>query len=88
MTDDGSDDSDDSQHPDLEEGTDRVQTINKGGTERVDTLALNGLRGIASLHIMLFHYCSRAYDISLGGGLLMPLFFVISGYIHGIAEGL
>jgi len=49
---------------------------------RIDTSALNGLRGVASLHIMLYHYGFPPL-----GRLELPLFFLISGYIFGICEG-
>lgn len=57
-------------------------TTGNDEAKRVDTLALNGLRGIASISIMLHHY-----GIWIGD-LVVPLFFVISGYLHGISDGL
>ena len=56
--------------------------------QRIDTQALNGLRGIVAVHIMVFHsllYSKLQWNIL--GSVQMPLFFLISGFIFGLSEG-
>ena len=56
--------------------------------------ALNGLRGLAAFHIMIFHYISEseelaaaAVEVNLNGSLQMPLFFLLSGFSLALAYG-
>ena len=53
--------------------------------ERVNTNALNGIRGLVSIYVMLFHYLSDV--INLSGTIEMPLFFLISGFGFGLCNG-
>ena len=49
---------------------------------RVDTKALDGLRGFACLHVALGHiFGATTNPIDLGGGISMGLFFLISGVV-------
>eukprot|EP01084_Bolivina_argentea_P151398 264246_1 len=62
--------------------------INTQPQQRIDTQALTGLRGIAAVHIMIFHsllYSKLQWNIL--GSVQMPLFFLISGYIFGLSDG-
>eukprot|EP01083_Nonionella_stella_P120033 359302_1 len=54
----------------------------------IDTEALNGLRGVLSVHIMIFHalFFSKL-QINLLGSVQMSMFFLLSGYIFGLSEG-
>lgn len=51
--------------------------------------ALDGLRGIAALWITLYHsfLFSKASNVRLAGSILIPFFFVLSGFSLGITEG-
>ena len=63
-------------------------TEDKSKTERIDTKALNGLRGILSVHIMIFHALLYSKSqINILGSVQMSLFFLISGFIFGLSEG-
>jgi len=47
--------------------------------------ALQGLRGLSALHLLLYHSLSRTkwphgWLVDLQGGILMPLFFLLSGF--------
>merc|ERR1711934_288384 len=47
--------------------------------------ALQGLRGLSALYLLLYHSLSRTkwpqgWLVDLQGGILMPLFFLISGF--------
>ena len=53
---------------------------------RVDTSALNGFRGFAAFYIMIFHYILHQ-GFNILGTTLMPLFFLISGFVFGLCEG-
>merc|ERR1711962_876061 len=49
------------------------------------TKALQGLRGVSSLYLFLYHSLSRTrwpqgWLVDLQGGILMPLFFLLSGF--------
>ena len=56
----------------------------------VNTLAFNGLRGIVSVHIMIFHcffWCQEnMYRFDLLGSVEMSFFFFMSGFILSINE--
>ena len=53
----------------------------------IDTVALNGLRGIVAMHIALGHYSGFGLGIDLIGGASLPLFYLLSGYIMTIGYG-
>lgn len=54
----------------------------------INTQALNGLRGIVSVHIMIFHsLIFSKWRIFTMGSSQMPLFFLISGFILALNEG-
>ena len=66
-----------------ESNNDKHSTSNK-----IDTNALNGLRGVLALHIMLHHsFQFSKLQLSLLGGIQMPLFFLISGFILALNDG-
>ena len=54
---------------------------------KINTLALNGLRGFVAVYIMIFHsfHYSKS-GVDLLGSVWMPIFFLISGFIFGIVE--
>ena len=54
---------------------------------KIDTVALNGLRGIVAMHIALGHYSGFGLGIDLIGGASLPLFYLLSGYIMTIGYG-
>ena len=47
---------------------------------------LNGLRGLAALHVMTGHYTTRIWHVSLFIEAEMPLFFLLSGYCLTLRE--
>ena len=54
---------------------------------RIDTAALNGLRGFLAVYIMLVHsFAYSKWQVSILGSVWMPMFFLISGFIFGITE--
>ena len=55
--------------------------------QRVDTKALNGLRGVAAVHIMIGHYLDLGYNYDLLFVMMLPFFFLISGFVFGMKEG-
>ena len=55
---------------------------------KFDSSALNGIRGISAIHIVLFHafhYCT--FDFNLYGQVHMPLFFLLSGFCMTLGYG-
>lgn len=56
-------------------------------TELLDTDALNGLRGIATLHVLLSNYVSLVSSVDLFGGVSASLLLVLSGYTMTILYG-
>ncbi len=48
---------------------------------KIDTDALNGLRGIVAVHIAVGHYCAFGLGVDLLGGTSLSLFYLLSGYI-------
>ena len=57
---------------------------------KINTLALNGLRGLISIHIMLFHSFGALpgkLSFSILGSVPLTLFFAISGFILALKEG-
>jgi len=55
---------------------------------RIDSTSLEGLRGVASVWIMVFHcVIYSAYPVDLQGSSIMPLFFVLSGFSMQLAYG-
>ena len=73
------------------------------GERRLDSSALDGLRGVACLHVMVgrggsdrssprvqaFHYVGEmtAYSVWLCGPMQMPLFYLLSGFCLAIGYG-
>eukprot|EP01052_Picozoa_sp_SAG31_P047706 SAG31_NODE_9669_length_1243_cov_4.789336_2_plen_78_part_01 len=56
------------------------RTAIQRNSERVDTAALTGLRGLAALHVALGHYTSMSdLNLNLCGGVAMPFFYLLSG---------
>ena len=54
----------------------------------MDTEALDGLRGVVSVHIVLFHallYSKLQWHII--GSAHMPLFFILSGFVLALGDG-
>ena len=57
-------------------------------SKRVNTQALNGLRGLVALHIMIFHSLLYSkWELNTLGSVQMPLFFLISGFILALNDG-
>ncbi|CAE7710495.1 unnamed protein product, partial [Symbiodinium microadriaticum] len=55
---------------------------NSKGSERVDTLALTGLRGLAALHVAFGHYIAGSpLHVDLIGGASMSFFYLLSGFV-------
>eukprot|EP01083_Nonionella_stella_P250748 865930_1 len=56
--------------------------------QRINTKALNGLRGIIAFHIMVHHsFEFSKFKQNLLGSVQMPLFFLISGFILALNDG-
>jgi len=57
--------------------------------KRVDTSLLGGLRAFASIDILFEHYLMLIIDgkIDLQGGSCVQLFFLLSGFVLGVAYG-
>lgn len=51
---------------------------------KIDTDALNGLRGIVAIHIAIGHYSGFGLGVDLLGGTSLSLFYLLSGYIMTI----
>ena len=50
--------------------------------------SLDGLRGLVSVYITLFHaFHYSTWNISLAGSTQMPLFFMLSGFVLAITDG-
>jgi peptidoglycan/LPS O-acetylase OafA/YrhL len=49
--------------------------------------ALNGLRGLMSVIILLHHSLHRGVDINIYGHVQMPLFFLLSGFCLTLGYG-
>jgi len=58
---------------------------------QIDTKALNGLRGLAALHVALGHFFVFSKEPTQGidfiGGAVMPLFFLVSGFVMVVGYG-
>ena len=68
--------------------TDDDDSQNK--TMILDSSALEGLRGLAALHVLFFHYLLFSLgtnEINISGSLEMPLFFLLSGFTLSLAYG-
>ena len=55
---------------------------------KINTTALNGLRGFLAIYIMVFHslvYCK--WEVNILGSTVMTFFFLISGFVLGMNEG-
>ena len=55
---------------------------------KFDSTALNGIRGIAAIHIVLFHgftYCT--FEFNIYAQVHMPLFFLLSGFCMTLGYG-
>ena len=59
-----------------------------GAESAINSDALNGLRGLASLHVLVFHvlFFSKG-RINIIGSFEMPLFFLLSGYSLALNYG-
>lgn len=55
----------------------------KNGIERIDSL--DGLRGVAALAVVAYHYTGGALHRLLPGGQCAALFFILSGLVLSIA---
>ena len=57
-------------------------------THKVDTTALNGLRGILAMYIVVYHslFFSEA-TMNILGRVLMTFFFLISGFVTALNDG-
>lgn len=54
----------------------------------MDTEALDGLRGVMAVHIMLFHsFLYSKLQWHLIGSAHMPLFFILSGFVLALSDG-
>ena len=54
--------------------------------EDIDLSALNGLRGMVAMHIMMHHLCLFSkLGFNLHGSVNMPVFFLLSGFTLVIA---
>ena len=47
----------------------------------IDTSALDGLRGVAALHVAVGHYSGENFDTDLVGGQAIGLFYILSGFV-------
>ena len=60
-------------------------------SKRIKTTSLDGLRGLAACHVMLGHYFLFSKEptqgTDFGGGLSMPLFFILSGVVMTLGYG-
>lgn len=54
----------------------------KNGIERIDSL--DGLRGVAALAVVAYHYTGGALHWLLPGGQFVTLFFILSGLVLSI----
>ena len=52
---------------------------------RLDTVALDGLRGIAAFHVMVGHLLSSFINIQLN--VVMPVFYLLSGFTLALSYG-
>jgi len=71
---------------------DRSEEFKKERPEktRVDLRALTGLRGLAALHVTIFHYIFNApveRKPNLMGSVQMPMFFIMSGFTLTLMYG-
>jgi len=57
--------------------------------EVIDTKSTVGLRGLASIHIMLFHYLGHMTfgDVDINGSLELSTFFLLSGFCLTLKYG-
>lgn len=53
----------------------------RGKKVMIDTSALDGLRGVAALHVAVGHYSGENFDTDLVGGQAMGLFYILSGFV-------
>ena len=54
---------------------------------RLDTSALDGLRGVAALHIALGHYAANVAGVDIMGGSSIGAFYTISGFVMVFGYG-
>lgn len=58
---------------------------------RIDSASLNGLRGLAALHVAVGHFFIFSKEPTQGidfiGGVAMPFFFLISGFVMVVGYG-
>ena len=57
--------------------------------ESIDTQPLNGLRGLLSIHIMIFHTLifNDTFRVNILGSVGLTLFFLISGFVLALNDG-
>ena len=54
----------------------------------INTTAITGFRGFMAIYIMMFHsLISSKSEFNILGSILMPFFFLISGFVLGMNEG-
>ena len=56
-----------------------------GSSQKIETGALAGLRGLAALHVMFFHFLLPF--LHLQGSMEMPTFYLLSGFTLTMAYG-
>merc|ERR1711892_389296 len=57
-----------------------------GRMSQVDSKALDGLKGFASVYVMIFHLLQKR-SIDLCGSVMMPVFFLLSGFCLVLSNG-
>ena len=55
---------------------------------KIDTGALDGLRGLAALHVMCGHWTRHWTKQDLQPSLEMPLFYLLSGFTLNLSYGI
>lgn len=54
---------------------------------KIDTASIDGLRGVAALHVAIGHMFYFTIGLDFGGGISMGLFFIISGVVMTLGYG-
>ena len=74
--------------PQNEEQETLLREYNTDTPQKVNSDSLTGLRGLASLHIVLFHtLISSNLHVNVIGSFEMPVFFLLSGYSLALTYG-